>query len=383
MTDIALPQGAIKSSEVSLDLVLDIIQSNIGADGMTALTQILGVAGDAARKTAYILNSNGSVIWDGTNLTFNNGITGTNVVLRLLQPNPSGPMVVDLTMAGSTSAPSPTTFQSIPLANNDLLYIEIDRATLLASAGVLTVQNAVNGGSGTSPVTLHKVNMSSSSGMPALTNAANGATQTLYIPLACKLNGTTDLYWIPHGIRWPAGTSTTLGAIIESGLETWPDYYVSSEAQLVAAVTALSSSGGVICVDAGFTIDTTIPIPANTILVGRGFTRSILTIAATGLITLGNHSELRCLSILCSAAFAGAADQDMVRITGAQAIVRDCYMEPQNTGVSHAASCINVQGNDARVINTEFHNTTGSAYRNGINASGAVTGYQEIMVRFT
>lgn len=209
MSQIAAGQGAIKVSEVAVDEPQALLATLEREDAQTVINQIRKVMTDSLRRTGLLLTSRnipnlnpGTIAWSGTDITFS---LDTDIVVKLLQ-NESG-SVVDLVMTyGATNTAS--TFNSLPLSNGQVLYIELDRA-LVPGSGSLALENAVSGGS----LVIGKTVKVGTAG-PALASAMSGATGTLAIPIAFNYEG--HLWWIPHGIYWPPNTSSPLGAVVTS-----------------------------------------------------------------------------------------------------------------------------------------------------------------------
>ena len=111
--------------------------------------------------------------------------------------------------------------------------------------------------------------MTDTTGMPEMLSTETGTTksQTMNIPLAARLDWTDgidsyqDIWWIPHGIRWPEGTKSNVGAVVVRGLETLPSTFVRNQDELTNAITTLGTTGGVILASESFSIDQGITIP--------------------------------------------------------------------------------------------------------------------------
>jgi microcystin-dependent protein len=144
----------------------------------------------------------GTIAWTGSQLNF---VLNTDIVLRLIQ-NESGQMVQLRANYGATN--STNTFNTVPLASGEVLYVELDRS-LIPGSGDLVLENAVSGTSTVSGKTVKKATAG-----PTLADTMSGPSGTLSIPLAINIDG--HLWWIPHGIYWPPGVSSPLGAVITS-----------------------------------------------------------------------------------------------------------------------------------------------------------------------
>lgn len=211
MSQIPSEQGAVKASEVSGDSAQPLLATLTREDLDTILTQTRKVLTDALKRSAggllltsrnAVASSPGTMAWTGTQISFG---VNTDILTRLLQ-NESGAMVQLRANYGATNTAS--TFNTLPLASGEVLYIELDRS-LIPGSGDLVLENAVSGGSLVSGKTIKKA----TSG-PLLADAMSGPSGTLSIPLAINVDG--HLWWIPHGIYWPPNTSSPLGAVVTS-----------------------------------------------------------------------------------------------------------------------------------------------------------------------
>lgn len=211
MSQIDQAQGAIKTSEISTDDAQALLATATREDLMTVINQLRKVATDTLRRSggAFLLTSHnvpsanpGFIAWSGSQINF---VVNTDIRFKFIQ-NESG-QVVDL-IATYGAVNGLTAFNSLPLANGEILYVELDRS-LIPDSGTLTLQNAVSGGSLVAGKTIKKATAA-----PALVSAMSGVTGTICIPLAMNID--SHLWWIPHGIYWPPGVSSPLGAVITS-----------------------------------------------------------------------------------------------------------------------------------------------------------------------
>lgn len=211
MSAIPQEQGAIKLSEIAADLAIALLATAEREDMLTVIEQTRKVLTDSLRRSggAFVFTSRnavganpGTMAWTGTTITFG---VNTSLVLKILQ-NESGNVVDLIATYGASNGAA--TFNSLPLASGEVLYVELDR-TLLPMSGSLVLENAVSGGSLVVGKTIKKATAG-----PALASAMSGATGTLSIPLAINVDG--HIWWIPHGIYWPPATSSPLGAVVTS-----------------------------------------------------------------------------------------------------------------------------------------------------------------------
>jgi hypothetical protein len=211
--------------------------------------------------------------------------------------------------------------------------------------------------------------------MPALSTQLSGPTTTFYVPLAMRIDWTDginsyqDLWWIPHGIRWPENTLSTLGAVIVSGLEVYPSVFVDDELQLMQAVTDLTPTGGVICVESNITIDTAITIPDGVTLLSRSETAqntnpAILTFVPGGSLIMGNNSRLFDLYLVGSSTFGVSSNASMVQAANDKCEIRNCMFNFGNA--SGLARGVLVTGTNNRIYNCKFLNCSADSWRTGI-----------------
>lgn len=257
-------------------------------------------------------------------------------------------------------------FKSVPLANNEMLYIELDRDYILNNSlpnGAFILENAVNGGSLAPGYTVKKVTVSPTSGMPPLTIPNAGPTNSFFYPFCVRFDSTDglttfqDIWWIPHGIRWPQNSSSLLGAIIVSGISAWPDIFVKTQIELQQAILDLSATGGVICITDSFSMDASINVPDNILILGRGHTKTVITMLPGAGFTLNNFSELRGIGFDNTAAWTTGSLVTMAS-TKTRSIVRDCKFNLLNAGGS--VSCVSIGGIQGRVWNSYFTNIVGA-----------------------
>ena len=138
-------------------------------------------------------------------------------------------------------------------------------ALVKSSAKIPFVENGINGGSSVVGKTAKKITISSASSLPAIiadmdTSAGTYSSNTVNIPLFIRYDWTDstshqDLWWIPHGIRWPVGTQSVVGGVVVSGINALPNYFVANKAEFKQALTNLSGDGGIIVPTVPITID--------------------------------------------------------------------------------------------------------------------------------
>jgi len=213
-------QGAIKLEEVVTNDSITSIGATETTDALSTVKQIQQLALDSFFKQGSMLFSTNRVEWTGTQLNFYQNGEVADVHIRILQTESDTLRTVDLTMTGSMVSNTATTFMELPLADQELLYIEIDRATLLASGGTLAIENAVTGGSLVSGQTLKKVSLSSSTGMDQITSLISGGGSSMFIPLAYRNDAgpLQDLMWPLSNERWGLATVNFIGNASPPGL---------------------------------------------------------------------------------------------------------------------------------------------------------------------
>ena len=383
-------QGSIKASEIFLDRDIEIIKNQIGETGLKTIELMAKAVSDSLRKTSYILHSTGELNWTGTQIQFDADNLLSNLILKLMLMDEGSPKTVDLYMEGGASNTA-TQFQNINLGNNELLYIELDRDLIKGAVspnpGVeparLAIRNAVGGGSTFSGATLKKISMSDTTGMPEMlaTETGSSKSQTMNIPLAARFDWTDgldtyqDVWWIPHGIRWPEDTKSNAGAVVVRGLETLPSTFVRTQSELVSAVLALGSTGGIILVSETIEIDQNITIPPGVTLCARSDLCTSTQQAAAkinmlpgGSLTLDNDAKLWNILVEGASNF-GLTPADMIILSNNHAKVEECTFHLTNS--SGMATCIRVTGTSNRMWHNSFKLGPGDiGSRVGINYSG-------------
>jgi hypothetical protein len=344
MTIINSNQGAIKASEIAVDNSLS-VGTGAGEDLMTVLAALTGSSSGANTVQNRVLTSIGSISWlSGGDLRWDFNTLVNDIVLKVVQTDNPTVRSYDLVMQGSITANDATHFQNIALVNGDLLYLEIDKTVLDASSGQVIIENAVNGGSLAVGYTLKKVNVTYGTGLPPLSFGS-----LFNIPLCIRVdNGASEnLYWLDNGMMWSSPTTSSIGTFL-ADVKTWPDKFVNTQPQLVSAISALTVSGGIICVTGNFSLDTNIVVPGNVLIVGK--TRNtIIDVIPGGKFTLNTDSELRQLSLRGSVAF---NTDKMVAMANTRAIVKQCNFELQNT--AGLATAIEVTGTQNRIWECKF-----------------------------
>ncbi len=155
---------------------------------------------------------------------------------------------------------------------------------------------------------------------------------------------------VPIGV---ASSSTVLQVKPGSGAEAtpvstanaYPNYFVTSSADLDTAISsATSNGGGVICLLNSFTVSAAKTIPVGTVLLGRKG-GSIITLTSTGSVTLSDGAE--CKDVWFATALTSG---DSLKLPNNYSVVRGCQFTVPAAGTNN---CINVTGN----ANTMFNNT--------------------------
>jgi hypothetical protein len=350
--------GDTKLSEVAVDnnLPLD-ASSTAQSNALTELTVAMQAIVEAVRKQNYVLRSNGNIFWTGTQIRFDDSAQANDIVFEVLGTEGSVNRSFTLTLPGSASANSNTTYEFLPLVDGNMLYLELNSSLLIDSGTNFVVTNAVNGGGSPTPG-LRLLSTPIASGLPAINQSSTGGT-IFNIPLAIARG--TDIWWVPHGIRWPAGTVSTLGAIIIQGITPWPTNYVLNEAQLNQAITACAAAGGgIILINGAFSITTAKTIPQNTKLLGRGggspaggSFQAINMVNGSTINMTNNFSSMEGVQLIADSTFTGT----MLSIGGFGCTVRECNFD--------LVPCSNVSTN----IAINFGGTGNRLYHNFIRGT--------------
>lgn len=382
-------QGAVKSSEIFMDRTLEIIKNSIGETLLKTLEGMMKPVSDALRYNNFLLHSDGQIIWE-TNLgqprlRFNADSKANNIRLRLMMLDESAQSrTVDIVIPGTTGANSLTAFNTINMNNNDLVYMELSRSVILAAIsgtpGVtpaeILLENGIDGGSIASGQRVLKVNMTGNTGMPAmvadLDSILQDSSQTVNIPIAARYDWTdglatySDVWWIPHGIRWPTGSLSVVGAVVVSGFNALPNYFVRTETELTQALNLITNDGGIVTPIAPFTINNPITVPANVTIYGRsnrgdGTANAKITLGTTAGFTLQAGASLKNLGIVIPSGFGALAVSYAVTMSGEGGSVEECEFYLQSNTASPNLTntrCIRVNAEKCAVIRSKFFNLT-------------------------
>jgi hypothetical protein len=378
MSSIDKKQGAVKTSEVANDEALPLLQTGINEDANIIVKQLQRVVADVLTRTGMLLTSRGQVGWDGTKIYFDANASAADAFVKLFQTSPdAASQVIDLKFVGSTVANSPTAFKSITLAHNEILYIELNRALLNSNlTGTLDLANAAGGGSGATGYTVKKVSAASPGGVLKLFSAIDESnTQTLFIPIAYANTYTigvttfNDIWWIPHGIRWPKNIVSTLGAVIVEGIEPYPNAFIKSEVDLQTAMTQFATDGGGVgLIMEDFQVNSNISIPDNVLLMSRGSKTVSLTNGAK--LTLNNKCTLSNFRITSIAGF----NNEMIFCSGKQNIIANMQLDGTLSVNSTATKGIYCNGVNSKLNRIERCKFIGFALtRIGIHYSASST----------
>jgi hypothetical protein len=319
--------GDTKLSEVAVDKKMPLDDtSQPQSNALLQLQAAMQAIVEVARKSTFILRSNGNIFWSGSEIRFDDSAQANDAILEILGSEGSVNPSFQLKMAGTTGANGPTSFLNLPMADGDMLYFELNSSLLIDQGTLFNVNNAVNGGGTTVGLRLLKTTVAA--GLPKIKQSPTGGT-IFNIPLAIRRG--TDIWWVPHGIRWPSGTASTLGAVIVEGITPWPTNFVENEAQLDQAITLCGAAGGgIILIKGGFSITTPKVIPANTKLLGRGGGSSpaaafqAINVVNGASITFSNaFSGMECVQLTADSTFTGT----MVTISSNACTFKECNFD--------------------------------------------------------
>ncbi len=375
-------QGAIKSSEIFMDRSLEIIKNSIGETTLKTLEGMMKPIADAIRYNNFLLHSDGQIVWE-TNLSqprirFNADAKANNIRLRLMMLDESAQSrTVDIIIPATVGANSLTGFNTINMNNNDLIYMELSRSVILAAISgtpastpaVITLENGIDGGSVTSGRRLLKVNMTGNTGMPAmvadLDSILQDASQTVNIPIAARYDWTdnidtySDIWWIPHGIRWPTGSISVVGAVVVSGFNALPNYFARTITEFNQQLALLTTTGGMIAIIAPITINSPITIPDGVTIIGRTKknhnTSPGLYFSSGGKFILGNRSAVKDLYIRGLAGFGQVAAEHILEVASTGVEISGNLIEfVSNTSTQGRAINLLTGAQDFKINNNAF-----------------------------
>lgn len=357
-------QGNTKISELAVDRVMPLFPtSGPQENALVTLQTAFQALTELSRKSNYILRSEGQMHWTGTELRFDAEFVVNSINLEILASEGTVNRAFQLRMQGSTTSNGTNTFLNIPMADGDLLYLELDSTLLVDLGGVFNLDNAASGTGTTAGFRVVKQPMTTA--MPKLQIGAAGGGSLFHIPLALRRG--TDIFFIPHGFLFPAGTVSSLGAILVDGLSAYPEQFVTDQLDLLLACSALSVGGGVILIKAPFSVNQVINVPDSVKILGRGLDKNAITLVPGGNLTLGNRCKLESLQIITAALWTGQA----IAVNGNRSRVLDCRVDLSASASSSSVQGIAVTGSRNRIKDCILNGVTASS-RIGINyVSGA------------
>jgi hypothetical protein len=271
---------------------------------------------------------------------------------------------ISLTIAGNITANNTTSFKNIPLADNELLYLELDPTVILAGGTSITIENGIDYTvpTVTAGKLLKKVNLSV--GMPTLVSPVDGSTSTTYyIPIAYRIG--SNIHWIPHGIVWPQLTNSPLGAIITSGITPYPEKFVNSEAGLILAMSDLLALGGGVCLLTGsFAINSLIVVPANVKIIGRGH-KIVVTLNPGGEFQMLANSEMQDFAITSAAAWT-AVIAAAVYMSANRCRIRNIKFNLSASADSGTTKAVHIGASHCRIYESWFVGVAAATFKIGI-----------------
>jgi hypothetical protein len=191
MSVIDLKQGAVKISEVAVDSAQPVLATAVNEDALTALIQLRNIISNLLRKSSFLMTSDGTITWNGTNIVNN----GNNVFLKFNQ-NPT---------VGTVTIMIPTALLSTyTLGNANILYFQASRSALTSSF-TASGSNIVVAPEGSMPA-----------GQSVQSDSATDPTITVPILARYDIGSNQSVWWVPHGIYWPQNTSSVVGSIISN-----------------------------------------------------------------------------------------------------------------------------------------------------------------------
>ena len=391
-------QGAIKSSEIFTDRSLEIIKNLQGDTALKTLEGLMKPVSDALRFNNFLLHSDGQIFWEDdtftTKIKFDSDGKDNNIKLRLMMMDESATaQTVDVIIPGTTGANSVSAFNEIELSNNELIYLELSRDLLLSAVppapgqpAELILENGIDGGSVVTGKRVLKASMTESSGMPRMVADMNAVdqtnSQTVNIPLASRFDWSDgidtyrDIWWIPHGIRWPANSRSVVGAVVVSGFDALPDFFVRNQLELQQALTTLDQRGGIITPIANFTVTAVISITKGIKILGKSgadgnaFSTGTVTFAPGGSFNFAESAGIENVAIEMAAGFGSAGAESAIKLSGEHSYIKDCSISVLDVG-SIDATCVEVNSNLTRIDGCYFISTIGSAI--GINQTLATS----------
>lgn len=296
MTDYKSPlptnQGSTKLSEISVDTSSTLLGADAHDSALRVTEQILKITADLLRRQNYFLRSSGVINWNTSNQI---EFSGSDIYMDILQTENATQPLISLVLQASD-------FTSIEVLDGEILYLELDSTLISTLGSTIVIENGLSGG-GTEGKRVKK-----GTSMPTIVSPIDGLSisTTYCLPIAYAKGSV--VHWVPHGITWPAATTSRLGAVIVEGQEPYQDVNVNDYIGLTDALSNLSLTGGIILLTTSINIPTatTLSIPENVKVIGRG-PKSELVMNGTSTIKMGKNSDLENLKITAAADFTGNA----------------------------------------------------------------------------
>jgi microcystin-dependent protein len=357
LSTIPTPQGAVKLEEVVVNQdPATLVNLPANSDSLSYINTIKDILADAQRRLGHILWSNGRVAWTQVSGDYRVNLNpdppaATDIRLRITQSEFTGvnQRNIELVIPGSTI---PTLGNaSYPILADDLVYIDIDVAALAAAnLASITVVDGITNLSATGTAVVRKVSMTAG-GLPRTTQS-NSAHIPLFMRQDYTVNAVnfTDCWWIPHGIRWPKETTSTLGAIITAGSEAWPQYFAGNESELNTALTQASANGGgIVLLKQAITLTGTMNVPTETLVLARGGGAYSLIVDSGATINLASKAELRGLKIVVN-----GTTGDWLTMSGVKAKITDSTV---SYATNNSARKLTIAARQCVIDGVEFRNT--------------------------
>jgi hypothetical protein len=364
-------QGNTKLSEIAIDREIPFLtDSGEQENALVTIENTFKAIAELSRKTNYILHSEGGQItWSGTQLRFDANTLVNSIRMEILATEGSVNSSMSLRLQGGASN-TLTTFEYIDIADGELVYLELDSALLVDQGSSFNLENGIDGGSTSTGFRVVKQPMTTA--MPKLEITTAGSSSIFSIPLSLRRGN--DLLFVPHGIMWPAGTTSQLGAVLVSGATAYPEKFVTNQTELQQAISDLTAlGGGIILVTKTFTISSGVVLTSGIKILGRGMNKlsssvdsGAIKIASGGYIQLADRCILDGLNIETIAGHNSYA----VLVNGNYCRIRDCRINLTNSTNNSSTIGALVNGSNNRINDCAFNDVV-STNKIGVSYVGS------------
>lgn len=191
-SNIPLPQGATKESEIALDRDQPVLNLPKGTSMINVTERMRALSVDSIRRNNLLMLSRGKMAWDGTQIDFTINQKGNNVVLKVLQTEPGAAAYIELVLTGAISCTAD--LDSTDTLQNIATHTALAKGMYVFGPGIPSGTFIINVISPTS------VQLSQAATITQLTQALDFATQSSF-----PIIGNTHSSTLVDGIQSTVG----------------------------------------------------------------------------------------------------------------------------------------------------------------------------------